>query len=74
MHILRALFVRPAPFFFVLRDGSRAIAIREPCQVGNQAALSGEAMCREEACSERKGRLTLIIIVRALCVWSYSAA
>ena len=54
MHIMRALFVRSAPFSFVLRNGSRAIAIREPCQVGNQAALSGEAMCREDACSERK--------------------
>ena len=54
MHTIRALLVRSAPFSFVLRDGSRAIAIREPCQVGNQAALSGEAMCREDACSERK--------------------
>ena len=74
MHNIRALSVGTAPFFFVLRDGSRAIAIREPCQVGNQAALSGEVMCREDACSERKGRLTPMLYVRVSCVWSYSAA
>ena len=56
--------MRTAPLSFVLRNGSRAIAIREPCQVGNQAALSGDAMCREEACSERKRRLTLAGCVR----------
>ena len=74
MHNIRALYVGTAPFSFVLRNGSRAIAIREPCQVGNQAALSGEAMCREDACFERKKRLTLMCCVRILCVWSYSAA
>ena len=56
--------MRTAPLSFVLRNGSRAIAIREPCQVGNQAALSGDAMCREEACFERKQRLTLAGRVR----------
>lgn len=32
-----------APSMRPLRDGSRAIGIREPCQVGNQAALSGSS-------------------------------
>ena len=31
-----------APLFFVLKNGSCAIESREPCQVGNQAALSGD--------------------------------
>ena len=30
-----------APYLLVLKDGSCAIENREPCQVGNQAALSG---------------------------------
>ena len=30
-----------APQLFVLKNGSCAIENREPCQVGNQAALSG---------------------------------
>ena len=33
--------MRSAPRFLVLKDGSCAIKNREPCQVGNQAALSG---------------------------------
>ena len=38
----RIYFVRSALFAAVLKGGSRAIEYREPCQVGNQAALSGE--------------------------------
>ena len=74
MHFIRALPVGTAPSFSVLRSGSRAITIREPCQVGNQAALSGDVMCRESACFERNGWLTLVCDVRILCVWSYLAA
>ena len=33
--------MRSASYFLVLKDGSCAIKNREPCQVGNQAALSG---------------------------------
>ena len=33
--------MQPAPFSSVLKDGSCAIRGCEPCQVGNQAALSG---------------------------------
>ena len=33
--------MRSAPCLFVLKDWSCAIRNREPCQVGNQAALSG---------------------------------
>jgi len=35
--------VRSVPFSEVLKDGSCAIGGCEPCQVGNQAALSGLA-------------------------------
>ena len=31
----------PAPYFSVLKNGSCAIRGCEPCQVGNEAALSG---------------------------------
>ena len=33
--------MQPAPYSSVLKDGSCAIRGCEPCQVGNQAALSG---------------------------------
>ena len=33
--------MRSAPYFLVLKNGSCAIKNREPCQMGNQAALSG---------------------------------
>ena len=33
--------MRSAPHSFVLKNGSCAMKNREPCQVGNQAALSG---------------------------------
>ena len=38
---LRVAFVQSASRFSVLKGGSRAIGGREPCQVGDQAALSG---------------------------------
>ncbi len=38
---LRTAFVWSVPFCLMLTNGSCAIEVREPCQVGNQAALSG---------------------------------
>ena len=36
----------------VIKNGSCAICPREPCQVGNQAALSGQVDVPQTACSE----------------------
>ena len=43
-----------SPRAVVLKFGSRATDVCEPCQMGNQAALSRKVMCREEAWRSRR--------------------
>ena len=39
--VIRAMIVRSGPYILMMKNGSRAVGCREPCQAGNRAALSG---------------------------------
>ena len=71
---LRGGLVRSVPFSEVLKDGSCAIGGCEPCQVGNQAALSGLADVPLRCLSEQEISMSLSKVHRFSGVWPFPEA